>query len=496
MKIMLIEDEALAMDELRHLMKPYEDKHEIVGFDNGEEALDYAYRWLPDIVVSDIRMPGMDGLEVIRRMIERHPRLQAIMLSGYNDFEYARGALKLGAKEYLLKPVPAAELYAAVDRMIEDARKEEEKSRQERNWSLSMKVRGLESGEETGITDEPSGEWLIVAILADNWNSPATWSRSGIPVSAAAQWLRSEIDSGADCFDVDAHLRIMLIPASTDRESGMRHKANRIHDYFRESVNVVHTVYRLKASRDSMKEAYERCLQLLESQVRLGQSTFMPATGRNVAVQPFWDSARRIEQHVREADYAMLQLESRRLVDALRRAEVTLKQSSVLLSDLFYALKYKMSELHGEAEAVDADSIYDFLKTCLDEASVQAWLTERLIGLMSGTEQALPNPKMIIPPLLDHIHHHYAETVRLQDFAAKYHVSIGYLSKLFKSETGDHFSDYLIRVRMNKAKELLDAGYKKITDIGKLVGYEDPKFFSQTFKRWIGVTPQQYKRND
>ena len=129
-EIMLIEDESLAMDELRYLMKPYEDMHSIIGFNNGEEALAYVrtHLWVPDIIISDIRMPGMDGLEVIRRLINDYPRIQAVMLSGYNDFEYARTALKFGAKEYLLKPVPALELYAAVDRMVEAARKEERKA--------------------------------------------------------------------------------------------------------------------------------------------------------------------------------------------------------------------------------------------------------------------------------------------------------------------------------------------------------------------------------
>ncbi|WP_373232360.1 response regulator [Cohnella sp.] len=498
MKVMLIEDESLAMDELRHLMKPYEDKHEIVGFDNGEDALAHALRWVPDIVISDIRMPGLDGLEVIRRLIEQYPRLQAVMLSGYNDFEYARSALKLGAKEYLLKPVPAPELYAAMDRMVEAARREEKKSRQERNWTLSMKVRGLNgAGEEAEGRQEPIGDWIMISVLLDNWNSPIIWPQNETSAVMVAEWLRTEIHPGADCFDMDEHLRMILIPAvETDRESGIRQKANRIHDFIRRSANVVHTAYRLKTSRESMKETYERCLQLLESQVRLGESTFMPVLGRSVAVQPFWDGARRIEQHVRDAEYAKMQMELRRLLDVLRREGITLKQSSVLLSDLFYALKFKFSDMQSELEAVDADSIYDYLKTCQGDEMVLALLTERMASLMADSEHVLPNPKQIIPPLLDYIQQHYGESVQLKDFAAKYHVSIGYLSKLFKSETGDHFSDYLIRVRMNKAQELLDTGYKKITEIGKLVGYEDPKHFSQTFKRWIGVTPQQYKRNE
>ena len=142
---------------------------------------------------------------------------------------------------------------------------------------------------------------------------------------------------------------MILIPsAETDRESGIRHKANRIHNFIRRSANVVHTAYRLKTSRETMKDAYECCLQLLESQVRLGESTFMPA-GRSVSVLSFWDSARRIENHVRDAEFAKLQIELRRMLEALRREGITLKQSSVLLSDLFYALKYKIPDTQSEA---------------------------------------------------------------------------------------------------------------------------------------------------
>lgn len=187
-------------------------------------------------------------------------------------------------------------------------------------------------------------------------------------------------------------------------------------------------------------------------------------------------------------------MDLRKMLDDLRRDGITLKQTSVLLSDFLYALKYKITE--ADWEAISEDLIYDFLKTCRSDEALLDWLKDRLTGLMAGVDHTMPQPKQFIPALLDYLSKHYAETVYLQDFASRYHVSIGYLSKLFKAETGYNFSDYLIHIRMNKAIELLDGGYKRVAEISRLVGYEDPKFFSQTFKRFTGVTPQEYKRKE
>ena len=88
----------------------------------------HAQKEVPDIVISDIRMPGLNGLETLQKLMLVNPQLQAVMLSGYNDFEYARTALKLGAKEYLLKPVITKDLYDVLDRLIATVSLEEQKS--------------------------------------------------------------------------------------------------------------------------------------------------------------------------------------------------------------------------------------------------------------------------------------------------------------------------------------------------------------------------------
>ncbi|MBY9080727.1 response regulator [Paenibacillus sp. HN-1] len=495
MKITLVEDEALALDELRYLMNPYESAHTVVCFKSGEEAVADARLSAPDIVISDIRMPGLNGLGVVEEMIALQPRTQAVMLSGYNDFEYVRTALKLGAKEYLLKPVLEAELYAAVDRMIVAARKEEEKSRLELHWSLSRSVRGILEGADD-IRNELEGDWVLITMLLENWNSSYLWHQTGISASSISSWLRGEGYADTECFDMDEHLRIVMWPlGSSEKEGVIRQRVSLLHQYICSQGLVVHSVYRHTAVQHSLADTYKQCLLQLESQVRLGESTFMQIE-QPVHVQSFWDSARRIEQHVREQDYAKLQLELRRMIEGLRRERKTLKQTSVLLADFLYALKFKLSDSQFNADHGGADSLYEFLKSCREETMLVEWLSSKLAALMAGIEKPTLEPKQIIPSMIEYARQHYGEAVHLQDFAARHHVSVGYLSKLFKTETGDNFSDYIIRLRMNKARELLDNGYTKVAEIGKFVGYEDPKFFSQTFKRWTGVTPQEYRRKE
>jgi len=493
MNILLIEDEMLAMDELRFLMRPYEKDHVVAGFDNGEDALDYARQHVPDIVVSDIRMPGMSGLEVVQEILSAHPRTQIILLSGYNDFEYARTALKLGAKEYLLKPVTASELEAAIDRALDAVRTEEAKSRNQLEWSLTRLFRGMDASDrESGQVFD--GDWLLIAVLLENWKSPFTWPQSQVSLEAFVEWLRKDVHPDAVCLDMDVHLRMALLPVpGTERRDRLRHAASRVHEFLGLKTGIVHTAYDWKKDSETLQEAYQRCLQRLESQVRLGAATFMTPQ-RGSTAQSFWDSARRVEAHIQHKEYGMFTIELRRMLEALRRDEATLKQTAVLLSDFLYALKYKLGNTQGELDDIGEGSIYDELKTCRTDENLLEWLTERLSGYMAGVEERTPQPKQIVPALLDYVQHHYGESVQLQDFASRYHVSIGYLSKLFKAETGMNFSDHLIRVRMNKAMELMDAGYKRVAEIGRLVGYEDPKFFSQTFKRYTGVTPLEYKR--
>lgn len=496
MRIFLIEDEWLAMDELMHIMKPYAEQHTLVCYENGEDALEGALQAAPDIIISDIRMPGLSGLETLQRLSSINPQLQAIMLSGYNDFEYARAAIKLGAKEYILKPVVEKELYEVLNRLIASVISEENKIQMARDWSLTRMMRGLRSNQESNKEDQLSGNWLVCAILLRNWNSEHTWAHSSLTMNHFSSWLQTQFEGDTKCFDMDVHLRVVMIPVpKADKESKLRRKVNQIHDFVCTYEQVVHTVYHSKKEQDVLEASYRICLRLLEDQVRLDVPTFMPIL-QPPHLAPVWDCVRLIEIHLRESKYAKLNMEIRRMLDGLHRAAINLKQMSVFLSDFFYALKYNLNLNKNDLESFSMDSIYEFIKSCDTYSTLQEWLLGKLGGMMVDNSMDMSHPKQIIPILLDYVQQHYSETIHLQDFAVKYHLSVGYLSKLFKAETGSNFSEYIVDTRMKKAQELLQGGYKKISEISQMVGYEDPKFFSQTFKRWSGITPADYKKKE
>ena len=126
--------------------------------------------------------------------------------------------------------------------------------------------------------------------------------------------------------------------------------------------------------------------------------------------------------------------------------------------------------------------------------SVAEWLTAAVFGIAGERESKEQKPKELVPVLMNWIHASYQGELSLQQFASEHHVSLGHLSRLFKSQTGYTFSDYVIGYRIGKAKELLADGTSRPSEVGELVGYEDMKHFCYLFKRTTGETPTAYAK--
>src|SRR5262249_53012113 len=121
-------------------------------------------------------------------------------------------------------------------------------------------------------------------------------------------------------------------------------------------------------------------------------------------------------------------------------------------------------------------------------------LKDKIRHLFYDAEMVRDNPKGLIPVLLCHIHNQYQSVISLQQFAAEHHVSLGYLSRLFKIHTGMTFSEYIVDYRIRKAKELLGLGVDRLQEVSRLVGYEDAKHFSLLFKKVVGESPMAYAK--
>ncbi|HEU5097679.1 MAG TPA: response regulator, partial [Roseiflexaceae bacterium] len=174
MNILVVEDEPLALDDLLGMLAPFADAHQIIGCASGAEALAAAKTAAPDLVITDIRMPEIDGLELVRRLKQQAPHLVAIVLSGYSEFEYARTGMRLGISDYLLKPVPTEALCQAVARGLDAAADTRARDSRVREAQLARLLLG---GQRAALA-EPNllaGVWGLIILICENWESPTIW---------------------------------------------------------------------------------------------------------------------------------------------------------------------------------------------------------------------------------------------------------------------------------------------------------------------------------
>ncbi|WP_179281060.1 response regulator [Paenibacillus sp. XY044] len=497
MNIFLVEDEHWALAELIELFRIYEAEHRIFAFGSGEEALAAARENMPDLVLTDINMPGMDGLELIKALIGIHPDLKAIVLSVHDQFAYAQQGMKIGVIDYLLKPVRKEVLYAAIDQTLLHITNDTKRKTERKHAAISQMLLSSEA-QENEYTASVTAAPYFAALLQTAGRTSGEVEKDTVIGRAKSLLLKRLREQDIHCIDVGAKWKVILA-ALEDAHliSYCTSCLETLYQQITRSGIQVHMGYVIKKRGESLHSGYEALLKMIEEQIKFGMSTFVTPDTRSTQAEigEIWDRARLLQNFIRQGDIQRGKETIHNMVLELKRHELTLRQLTQFVSDLFYSLKYNFqasskADIRITALHEDMHLLREF--TSYDELS--SWLTRRVFGLFSGQKPVDPKPKELVPILINHIHANYQHDLSLQQFAAEHHVSLGYLSRLFKTQTGHTFSDYLIRHRIEAAKTLLSEG-ARITDVSSLVGYEDPKHFSLVFKRIVGKPPKTYAQS-
>ncbi|RED84248.1 response regulator [Cohnella phaseoli] len=490
MNILVLEDEPIALEELELLLKEFEPEHAVFAAPNGVEGLALAGRFRPDLVVTDIRMPGMDGLDFIRRLKLDYPDAEAILVSGYDDFAYARTGLQLGVKDFLVKPVKRQELIHAVSAVLESLKEKRRLDREEERWRL---VRALE-GRTSNEPEELAGPVLLAISLLGNWKSGHVWQRQEEAVRPAL----AECAPDSYILYPEANLQCLLFPCGSSREERAAHEAiGALHEAFKRTKLPVHTTVFFKKGGERPEEAYRRALGLLERQVRLETST-LSSSGvdgdRAMDMTSVWNSIRLLEAHLAKRDFKQIRPSVDKIVTQAKLLQLPAKTIAQMLADMFTALQFKLHPGRNAAIA-EAEAIADITEQAVEYAQLADWLTERLIDWLEELGGGGKEPRELVRKLMGDIRRSYDRIDSLHSFAKEHHISISHLSRLFKKEAGVNFSDYLIGVRMEQAKALLASEALSVIEVSGRVGYEDSKYFSQLFKKHTGMTPSEYQKS-
>ncbi|SDY30240.1 Two-component response regulator, YesN/AraC family, consists of REC and AraC-type DNA-binding domains [Evansella caseinilytica] len=498
MNIFLVEDECWALAELKELFKRYQPEHTIFAFANGDDALQAAEETPPQLVISDITMPGMTGLELIQRITVIDPAIKCIILSVHDQFDYAQKGLRLGIIDYLLKPVKKEALYQTVDQALQLI-EAEAKQREERGSLLIAKMlkTSLETEQEASQV-LLAADYCFVYLLAENWHADKGWASCPLTNNELKTIIAAKKIplSFIYCVDMDAQRKLMLIPITNS--FGFDEIQSQLHSLYHQLITklTVHIAYAKKRKQERINSVYEFLHQQLEKHRRFGRPTFiLPDQEQEEAdLTETWVKIRMIETHIKNGEVFKLCEVIEKMTEELEQKKITCRQLSLLISNMYYALMYKLQQSRGgELNIETVQENFEAVKKLTDFRQLAEWLEEILLRLHECYTPTEIAPKNLIPRVISWIHHQYQENLLFQQFANEHHISLSYLSREFKAQTGYTFSEYLMRYRMEKAKEFFAEGVDKIGEVCRLVGYEDPKHFSAVFKRIEGVSPKEFK---
>lgn len=529
-KLLIVEDEERIGQLIRKLIHFDELRLECQGVaNNGQEGLDMILQGRPDIVITDIRMPKINGLDLIEMVRRQYPNIRFIVLSGYKEFEYAHRALQYEVDGYLLKPINEAELNETLRRIVGtlDAKKQadSEAQRMQQEVQESRQIirrdflRTIIEQEENGELEAlPQDESFPVEMTGDLFrgidiklDSPNPEDISRKEEKRIAERVISIVEKNLDgcaqevlCCEKEALHIYALFNYRTDCSREIRSAVSEILSQIKEyllrfeqyeaTIGVGMEKTRFSETRISIREAN----RAVQNRIGLG-------CGRLIYAESLKDLPPGENPSRSTAGTLQTMMEDRRPKDAARLVRQLFDEYTAK-EQVDYSLCYEMAEdlirlLYDwlEKEAGDMAKNRRQVETrCQHLNRVEAlrdYLAQEYTRCLTMMEEAARSesakPVRIAKAYMDE---HFSEKIVLEDLAALVDLNPVYFSVLFKKETDMNVTSYLKQVRMEKAKELLRTTNETIAAIGDQVGYRDSRHFSQSFTKYVGVKPALYRR--
>jgi len=526
-KIMLADDEGIVIESLKFIIeKEFKNECIIESAKTGRAVIELAEAVRPDIAIMDIQMPGINGIEAIRHIKERNPHIIFIIMTAYDKFSYAKEAVNLGVFEYLNKPINKD----VIIRVLRDAMRsiDSDKERISRELIIREKMETVLPIIENGL--------IYNILFQENY--------------------KEDIDNFKNLLEIDQNYGYMAVLICGDDEEN-RHLTNAVgasvrlqkeYNHIREVLKehmkcyvgstmgnklAVFVPYEKSVMEyedridliDSMREMVRLIRRECDGQYRLGIGGVRDLGEINLSYNEALDALVYADGSVVHADDAPVKVKyeedypveiEKALFNAIDKIE---SDDAVSNANKFFDwmentypediddIKLKVIEFVLWAEHLvyeQGGAVYRFrsrssylsdVLNLKDLDSIRNWFVTKIAdALYTAKTQKSENSDNIVDRAKRYIEEKYAaKDMSLDEVSRIVEVSPYYFSKIFKEETGENFIEYLTRVRIDKAKELLNLSTLSMKEICQEVGYADPNYFSRAFKKNVGVTPTEYK---
>lgn len=533
-KIMLVDDEEEVRRGIIEKMDWEGLGFQIIGdAENGEDALEKIENLEPDILITDIRMPYMDGLSLIERVRKKFPSIKTIIFSGFNEFDYAKEAIRLGVTQYILKPVNMEELGEILSRLRETLDKEIEARRDidmlRQNYQASLPilrqqflnhlVSGKANPEETeekleryGIDIGDSALRSVAVIdIEDEFlkEEGLEIDKELIPIFVQ-NFIEEKLKlSHRYCiFNALSELRFIIICAF-DEIGGDSEFSDTLRDICRESRRILGIELTI-----GIGSAYPELARLETSyNEALNAIGYKDIVGRGDTVyindvEPVMPGTLKLgEKEEKDFIYAIkfgttqaLKEVCEEIIERMENAKVHSRQYQAYMLSIMNTLVQLMQQYEIRLEMMDqgAADYLELLGIIKNTDFFCAWFRDACLRLHQYLREKRENTtKTIIEEAKLYISENFTNPdLSLEMICKHLHMSTAYFSTIFKKETKQTYVAYLTDLRMNMALELLNTTDKKTYMISEEVGYPEQNYFSYVFKKKFGISPSKYRSRD
>ncbi|WP_053361492.1 response regulator [Bacillus sp. FJAT-27251] len=515
-KVLLVDDESIEREGIKLMLGRNRSNFKVVGeASTGKQAVQLAAKLKPDLIFMDIKMPVMDGVVAVKKILSENHAPKCIMVSAYNTFEYAREVMKYGVKEYLLKPSKATEVLKAYDRMAEEIEAERQKAGEQLEMKrridrvaslvevdliLSLMMDHIHEFRKEDWSDwfDIEGKRGYVAVFSfDTKEQLPGYSEK----SSLYQTLKHILSN--------RHENVLVGPLIGHHVPAfifMEHEADGLLEPRQGFLSaVIHTFQKrhpacslLAGAGTSVENinqftvSYEKAIHALESVYANPTANYMAYYTELKQKQTkllLIEKEKALLTAIKNGD----RQESARLFDSYLQAidecsHHQLLVTRVYLEDFFRLLTRQLYEL-----GLNEDFQYSFhlLETPLQ---VKEYAKVHLSSILERIAQwRSTDLNGLLLEAKDYMDRHYSKAISLEEVAEKAGVSSYYLSKLFKERFKITFIDYLTSLRIRKAKDYLLNPSLSLKEIAFDVGYKDPNYFSRVFKKETGLSPSEFR---
>ncbi|WP_339179515.1 response regulator [Oceanobacillus sp. FSL W7-1293] len=504
-RILIVDDEKDERNVIRFLLKKFDFELEIVEASNGKEAFEELVRSPADILLTDVQMPFVNGIELATKVRERYDDIEIIFFSGHDDFNFVKKALTLRADNYILKPVKPEEFNQTMTEVMRNIRKRKEEQEKREVNQLFIKQHILYRLLNQTPIDILKNEYPFL-----NFDFLNDYNRM-ILVHSDTAFLdslfeeeneyfyevikRATFDSKYDVINLNPFQIVLLFKDNLRIPITYKEAATQIQQKIQETygINCVLSVSNHMKNPVQMAQTYNELEGYLKDRFFYSDVFIYPID------TPLTDSKEykedeylleEIEKALQQADTIELE---KKITVIIQKYDKRTKTSQGYLRFLFARVLQLFFQTMPEYSKDSMNRYIELIYSYKHFSDIKQTLLEVQRKVIKGLEEEKNSSKHVIEIVKQYIVENIEKDLGLDMLAEKVYLTPGYLSDKFKQDTGVGINKYIKQVRMNKAEELLSNTNMKVNTISKTIGYKNDSYFIRIFREHLGVSPKKYR---